>query len=127
VRIADGPTDHSIDYVRRLSLSTRVAPTSPPRSKSLSGVEDLVVVATDDAGLVARRENGDGLRRLVRKIKKVVPTITEEHFKVHRPWGSYQSIDYGERFQVKRIVVKKGGRLSLRMHQHCAELAARRG
>jgi len=88
---------------------------------ALSGVENLVVVATDNAVLVARRENGDGLRRLVSKLKEVTPAITEEHLKVHRPWGSYQSVDNGERFQVKRIVVKKGGRLSLQVHHHRAE------
>ena len=88
---------------------------------ALSGVEDLVVVATDDAVLVTRRENGDGLRRLVSKLKEIAPAITEEHLKVHRPWGSYQSVDNGERFQVKRIVVKKGGRLSLQLHHHRAE------
>jgi mannose-1-phosphate guanylyltransferase / mannose-6-phosphate isomerase len=88
---------------------------------ALSGVENLVVVATDDAVLVARRENGDGLRRLVSRLKEITPAITEEHLKVHRPWGSYQSVDNGERFQVKRIVVKKGGRLSLQLHHHRAE------
>ena len=47
--------------------------------------------------------------------------MTEDHLKVHRPWGSYQSLDKGERYQVKRIVVKPGGRLSLQMHHHRAE------
>src|ERR1700722_13544728 len=94
---------------------------SEKRLVALSGVEDLVVVATDDAVLVTRRENADGLRRLVSKLKEIAPAITEEHLKVHRPWGSYQSVDNGERFQVKRIVVKKGGRLSLQMHHHRAE------
>jgi len=70
---------------------------------------------------VAKRENGDGLRRLVQELKKVAPAVTEEHLKVHRPWGSYQAIDSGPRFQVKRIVVKQGGRLSLQMHHHRAE------
>ena len=51
----------------------------------------VVVVATDDAVLVARRDDGDGLRRLVSKLKDVAPTVTEDHLKVHRPWGSYQS------------------------------------
>jgi mannose-1-phosphate guanylyltransferase / mannose-6-phosphate isomerase len=88
---------------------------------ALFGVENLVVVATDDAVLVAKRQDGDGLRRLVQKLKQVAPAITEEHLKVHRPWGSYQSIDHGPRFQVKRIVVKPGGRLSLQMHHHRAE------
>jgi mannose-1-phosphate guanylyltransferase / mannose-6-phosphate isomerase len=88
---------------------------------ALFGVENLVVVTTADAVLVAKRENGDGLRQLVQQLKKVAPAITEEHLKVHRPWGSYQSIDSGPRFQVKRIVVKQGGRLSLQRHHHRAE------
>jgi mannose-1-phosphate guanylyltransferase / mannose-6-phosphate isomerase len=88
---------------------------------ALFGVEDLAVVATDDAVLVARRDDADGLRRLVGKLKEVAPAVTEEHLKVHRPWGFYQSVDRGERFQVKRIVVKRGGRLSLQMHHHRAE------
>ncbi len=89
---------------------------------ALCGVENLVVVATDDAVLVARREYSDDMmRRLVRKLKEVAPAVTEEHLKVHRPWGSYQSIDNGSRFQVKRIVVKQGERLSLQMHHHRAE------
>ena len=88
---------------------------------ALFGVENLVVVTTDDAVLVAKRNDGDGLRRLVQKLKQVAPTVTEEHLKVHRPWGSYHSIDQGPRFQVKRIVVKPGGRLSLQLHHHRAE------
>jgi mannose-1-phosphate guanylyltransferase/mannose-6-phosphate isomerase len=88
---------------------------------ALFGVEGLVVVATDDAVLVARRANGDGLRRLVHRLKEVAPHVTEEHLKVHRPWGSYQAVDQGDRFQVKRIVVKPGGRLSLQKHHHRAE------
>jgi mannose-1-phosphate guanylyltransferase/mannose-6-phosphate isomerase len=88
---------------------------------ALFGVENLVVVTTGDAVLVAKREDGDELRRLVRKLKEVAPAITEEHLKVHRPWGSYHSVDQGPRFQVKRIVVKSGGRLSLQLHHHRAE------
>jgi mannose-1-phosphate guanylyltransferase/mannose-1-phosphate guanylyltransferase/mannose-6-phosphate isomerase len=88
---------------------------------ALFGVENLIVVTTDDAVLVAKRENGDGLRRLVHELKKVAPMVTEEHVKVHRPWGSYQAIDNGSRFQVKRIIVKPCGRLSLQMHHHRAE------
>ena len=88
---------------------------------ALFGVDNLVVVTTEDAVLVAKREDGNGLRRLVQQLKKVAPAVTEEHLKVHRPWGSYQAIDSGPRFQVKRIVVKQGGRLSLQMHHHRAE------
>jgi len=88
---------------------------------ALEGVEDLVVVATQDAVLVSRQKDANGLKRLVAKLKTVAPQVTEEHLKVHRPWGSYQSIDMGERHQVKRIVVKPGGRLSLQKHHHRSE------
>jgi mannose-1-phosphate guanylyltransferase / mannose-6-phosphate isomerase len=88
---------------------------------ALYGLQNVVVVTTADAVLVAKREDGDGLRRVVQKLKDVAPAVTEDHLKVHRPWGSYQSLDQGERFQVKRIVVKQGGRLSLQMHHHRAE------
>jgi mannose-1-phosphate guanylyltransferase/mannose-6-phosphate isomerase len=88
---------------------------------ALFGVDDVVVVATEDAILVARRENGDGLKRLVQKLKETAPAVTEDHIRVHRPWGSYQTLDLGNRHQVKRIVVKAGGRLSLQMHHHRAE------
>ena len=88
---------------------------------ALEGVDDLVVVATQDAVLVSRQKDANGLKRLVAKLKAVAPQVTEDHLKVHRPWGSYQSIDTGDRHQVKRIVVKPGGRLSLQKHHHRSE------
>jgi mannose-1-phosphate guanylyltransferase / mannose-6-phosphate isomerase len=88
---------------------------------ALEGVDDLVVVATQDAVLVSRQADANGLKRLVAKLKTVAPQVTEEHRKVHRPWGSYQSLDNGDRHQVKRIVVKAGGRLSLQKHHHRSE------
>jgi mannose-1-phosphate guanylyltransferase / mannose-6-phosphate isomerase len=88
---------------------------------ALEGVDDLVVIATEDAVLVSRQKDANGLKRLVAKLKNVAPHVTEEHLKVHRPWGSYQSVDNGERHQVKRIIVKPGGRLSLQKHHHRAE------
>ena len=88
---------------------------------ALEGVDDLVVVATQDAVLVSRQKDANGLKRLVTKLKTVAPQVTEDHLKVHRPWGSYQSVDMGERHQVKRIVVKPGGRLSLQKHHHRSE------
>jgi mannose-1-phosphate guanylyltransferase / mannose-6-phosphate isomerase len=88
---------------------------------ALEGVDDLVVVATQDAVLVSRQQDANGLKRLVSKLKTVAPEVTEEHLKVHRPWGSYQSIDMGDRYQVKRIVVKPGERLSLQTHHHRSE------
>jgi mannose-1-phosphate guanylyltransferase/mannose-6-phosphate isomerase len=88
---------------------------------ALEGVDDLVVVATQDAVLVSRQKDANGLKRLVAKLKTVAPQVTEDHLKVHRPWGSYQSVDMGERHQVKRIMVKPGGRLSLQKHHHRSE------
>ncbi|ABD89759.1 mannose-1-phosphate guanylyltransferase/mannose-6-phosphate isomerase [Rhodopseudomonas palustris] len=88
---------------------------------ALEGVDDLVVVATQDAILVSRQQDPNGLKRLVVRLKAEAPRVTEDHINVHRPWGSYQSLDNGERHQVKRIVVKSGGRLSLQMHHHRSE------
>jgi len=88
---------------------------------ALEGVDDLVVVATQDAVLVSRQKDANGLKRLVAKLKTVAPQVTEDHLKVHRPWGSYQSVDMGDRHQVKRIIVKPGGRLSLQKHHHRSE------
>jgi len=88
---------------------------------ALEGVDDVVVVATQDAVLVSRQKDPNALKRLVAKLKKVSPQVTEDHLKVHRPWGSYQSLDTGERHQVKRIIVKAGGRLSLQKHHHRSE------
>ncbi len=115
---ADGNAAHG----KAVFLDTRDSyVTSDRQLVALYGVDNLIVAATDDAVLVARRDDGDGLRRLVKRLKEVAPAVTEEHLKVHRPWGSYQSVDQGNRFQVKRIVVKPGGRLSLQLHHHRAE------
>lgn len=88
---------------------------------ALFGVRDLVVVASEDAVLIADRKNTAEMKRLVGKLKEVAPAVTVDHIQVHRPWGNYQSLDNGARYQVKRIVVKKGGRLSLQYHHHRAE------
>ncbi|HRO01705.1 MAG TPA: mannose-1-phosphate guanylyltransferase/mannose-6-phosphate isomerase, partial [Nitrobacter sp.] len=88
---------------------------------ALEGVDDLVVVATQDAVLVSRQKDVNGLKRLVTKLKSLAPQVTDEHLRVHRPWGAYQSIDRGERHQVKRITVKAGDRLSLQKHHHRSE------
>jgi mannose-1-phosphate guanylyltransferase/mannose-6-phosphate isomerase len=88
---------------------------------ALEGADDLVVVATQDAVLVSRQKDANGLKRLVAKLKTVAPQVTEDHIKVHRPWGSYQSVDNGDRHQVKRIIVKPGQRLSLQKHYHRSE------
>jgi mannose-1-phosphate guanylyltransferase / mannose-6-phosphate isomerase len=77
------------------------------------GVKDLVVVGTPDAIMVAARERSQEVKDLVAKLKKNKRTEAESHRRVDRPWGYYQTIDAGDRFQVKRIVVLAGGTLSL--------------
>ncbi len=85
------------------------------------GVENLVVVATTDAVLVAHRDATQDVKRVVDELEKAGREHHVQHRKVYRPWGSYESIDTGERFQVKRIVVNPGAKLSLQMHHHRAE------
>ena len=86
-----------------------------------AGVSDLVVVATDDAVLVADRNNTQDVKLLVDRIKAEGRDEHNLHTEVHRPWGSYCGIDKGERYQVKRITVNPGAQLSLQMHYHRAE------
>jgi mannose-1-phosphate guanylyltransferase / mannose-6-phosphate isomerase len=85
------------------------------------GLEDVVVVETPDAVMVARRDMAQEVRQVVSRLKSDGRAECLAHRKVYRPWGSYDSIDRGERFQVKRIVVKPGAALSLQMHHHRAE------
>ncbi|CAB3731766.1 mannose-1-phosphate guanylyltransferase/mannose-6-phosphate isomerase [Paraburkholderia rhynchosiae] len=85
------------------------------------GTNDLIVVETDDAVLVADRSHVQDIKGLVSRIKAEKSPEADAHRKVRRPWGFYDSIDHGDRFQVKRIVVMPGARLSLQMHHHRAE------
>jgi mannose-1-phosphate guanylyltransferase / mannose-6-phosphate isomerase len=85
------------------------------------GTHDLVIVETPDALLVADRARVQDVKRIVGRLKAARDPAAAEHRKVHRPWGHYDSIDAGERFQVKRIVVRPGAQLSLQMHHHRAE------
>jgi mannose-1-phosphate guanylyltransferase/mannose-6-phosphate isomerase len=85
------------------------------------GVTNVVVVETDDAVLVADRSRVQEVKSLVSRMRELQAPEAEVHRKVRRPWGYYDSIDHGERFQVKRIVVNPGGRLSLQLHHHRAE------
>ena len=91
------------------------------RLVAVLGVKDLVVVATTDAVLVIPRERAQEVRELVLKLKQGGRPEATDHRRVHRPWGYYDSLDAGERFQVKRIVVRQGGTLSLQKHMHRAE------
>jgi mannose-1-phosphate guanylyltransferase/mannose-6-phosphate isomerase len=85
------------------------------------GLEDMVVVETPDAVMVARKDRAQAIGPMVAKLKAAGREEALAHRKVHRPWGTYDGIERGERFQVKRIVVKPGASLSLQMHHHRAE------
>jgi mannose-1-phosphate guanylyltransferase len=97
-------------YIR--STSKRIA---------VSGVEGLIVVATDDAVLVADKSQSQQVKDLVTALRECDPNIIDKHQEVHRPWGFYTTLDKADRFQVKRIVVNPGEKLSFQMHYHRAE------
>ena len=81
----------------------------------------MVIVQTDDAVLVADKNKVQHVKEIVQQLKSLNRPEKDLHLKVYRPWGYYDSIDFGERFQVKRLVVKPGAKLSLQMHHHRAE------
>ncbi|SEN47878.1 mannose-1-phosphate guanylyltransferase / mannose-6-phosphate isomerase [Duganella sp. CF517] len=91
------------------------------RIVALVGVSDVVVVETADAVLVAHKDQVQRVKQVVEHLKTTERTEHLHHTKVYRPWGCYEGIDIGERFQVKRITVNPGGKLSLQMHHHRAE------
>ena len=91
------------------------------RLVSVLGLSDVVVVETDDAVLIASKEEAQNVKDIVGKLDAANRTEHLSHRRVYRPWGYYESIDAGERFQVKRIMVKPGAALSLQMHHHRAE------
>ena len=103
----------AIDSHRNYAYSRRLV--------ALVGVDELVVVETDDALLVARKDRVQQVKDVVARLKADQRSHAVLHREVHRPWGSYDSIDQDEGFQVKRIKVKPGGRLSLQSHRHRAE------
>jgi mannose-1-phosphate guanylyltransferase/mannose-6-phosphate isomerase len=85
------------------------------------GLENVVVVATDDAVLVADADSAGEVSRIVATLRSQDRPESHQHVTCHRPWGNYRTVDAGERFQVKRITVKPGGKLSLQKHYHRAE------
>ncbi|WP_422411568.1 MULTISPECIES: mannose-1-phosphate guanylyltransferase/mannose-6-phosphate isomerase [unclassified Endozoicomonas] len=85
------------------------------------GVDDLVITESDDAILVAHKNRVQDVKKIVERLKAANRSEAKLHRKVYRPWGAYDSIDMGDRFQVKRITVKPGAQLSLQMHHHRAE------
>ena len=107
------------DAILSDSRNTLVHATS--RLVSVVGLQDVVVVETPDAVLVASREKSQDVKNIVNQLGREQRGEHALHRKVHRPWGWYDSIDHGPRHQVKRIMVKPGASLSLQMHHHRAE------
>jgi mannose-1-phosphate guanylyltransferase/mannose-6-phosphate isomerase len=91
------------------------------RIVAVVGVEDIVVVETEDAVLVTHKDQVQRVKQVVDHLKSKARTEHLHHTRVYRPWGHYEGIDAGDRFQVKRITVKPGEKLSLQMHHHRAE------
>ena len=88
---------------------------------ALVGVENLVVVSMGDAVLVASKEHAESIKSLVDHLKSNGQDIALQHNRVYRPWGWYQGLNRGDRYQVKCIMVKPGGTLSLQSHHHRSE------
>ncbi|MFQ5488808.1 MAG: mannose-1-phosphate guanylyltransferase/mannose-6-phosphate isomerase [Gammaproteobacteria bacterium] len=85
------------------------------------GLEDIIAIETADAVLVAHKDHAQEVKEVVRQLKQGGRSEHLTHRRVQRPWGDYEGVDMGERFQVKRITVKPGASLSLQMHHHRAE------
>ena len=116
-RDADGNAHHG-DVI---AIDCRNTYAHGKRLMALIGLEDVIVVDTDDALLVARKDQVQKVKDVVSRLKDQGRGEADLHRKVYRPWGNYDSIDQAPRFQVKRITVKPGATLSLQMHHHRAE------
>jgi mannose-1-phosphate guanylyltransferase / mannose-6-phosphate isomerase len=101
--------------------SSNVLVRSEEQLTAVIGLKDVVVIATGDAVLVADRSQTDKVKKLVERLKAQGHPEATEHRRNYRPWGYYQSVDQGSRYQVKRIVVRPNGCLSLQKHRHRAE------
>jgi len=86
-----------------------------------TNVEDLIVVETNDAVLITKRGNGEHVKEIIESLKKKNRKEAIEHQEVFRPWGSYKTLETGDRYRIKRIIVKPGESLSLQMHHHRTE------
>jgi mannose-1-phosphate guanylyltransferase/mannose-6-phosphate isomerase len=104
-----------------IAVDTRDSYAYARRLVALVGVEGLIVVETDDAVLVAAKDRVQEVKQVVARLKSEQRSQAALHREVQRPWGSYDSVDMGARFQVKRIKVKPGASLSLQSHAHRAE------
>lgn len=107
------------DVLNQQSRNTYVHADS--RLVATVGLDDLVIVETKDAVLVAHKDHVQDVKKIVEQLKSGSRTEHINHREVYRPWGVYDSVDNGHRYQVKRITVKPGAKLSVQMHHHRAE------
>ncbi len=118
------PTDADGNRIEGKGMALHARDTfvyAPGRTVVALGTQDLLIVDTSDALLVVHRDHAEGVKEVVSLLEKGQLTEAVTHRKVARPWGWYDSVDMGERFQVKRIGVKPGASLSLQKHHHRAE------
>jgi len=121
-QLGEKDADSNVSRGDVMTVATRdTLAISQSRLVVLVGIESAIVVETPDAVLVASRDNMQQVKEVVARLKRDKRPEADAHRKVHRPWGYYDSIDAGNRFQVKRIVVNPGAALSLQMHHHRAE------
>jgi mannose-1-phosphate guanylyltransferase/mannose-6-phosphate isomerase len=120
--IREGDADGNVTQGDVLPLDTRGSLVlSQSRLVATLGVEDLVVVETPDAVLVTRRDRAQDVKQVVEALRGQNRGEGRFHRKVYRPWGSYEGLDQGDRFQVKRLMLNPGEAISLQMHHHRAE------
>ncbi|HDX0899092.1 MULTISPECIES: mannose-1-phosphate guanylyltransferase/mannose-6-phosphate isomerase [Stenotrophomonas] len=119
--VSDKDADGNACHGDVIALDCRNSYAYGNRLIAMVGLEDVVVVETDDAVFVGHKDRVQDVKSIVAQIKRDGRSEAAAHRKVYRPWGAYDSIDNGARFQVKRITVKPGATLSLQMHHHRAE------
>lgn len=119
--VATRDGDGNAYYGDVIAVDSRNSYAHARRLVALVGVDDLIVVETDDAVLVAHKDRVQQVKEVVARLKSEQRSQAALHREVHRPWGSYDSVDVGDGFQVKRIKVKPGAQLSLQSHTRRAE------
>ncbi|WP_209490469.1 mannose-1-phosphate guanylyltransferase/mannose-6-phosphate isomerase [Xanthobacter flavus] len=117
---ADADGNVTIGAVTLLDSSNSFVRSEGPLVAAI-GLDGISVIATDDAMLVMPSDRSQDVKELVSRLKSAKRNEVDEHLTIHRPWGTYQTVCRGDRFQVKKIVVEPGGVLSLQKHHHRAE------
>ncbi|MFG1266296.1 cupin domain-containing protein, partial [Xanthobacter aminoxidans] len=119
-RLADDKGNVCVGPVSLLDSSNSFVRSEGPLVAAI-GLEGVSVIATDDAVLVMPSDRSQDVKEMVSTLKASKRNEVEEHLTIRRPWGTYQTVCRGDRFQVKKIVVEPGGILSLQKHHHRAE------